>query len=333
MNVKIRPTKIRIEASSYCQLRCPSCPTHNKNIRSVVGKGFLKKGDFQKLLDENPWLRIIEISNYGEPFLNPELLEIIKYACKKKVILSADNGVNLNNVKEEILEALVKYRFQSMTCSIDGASDETYRIYRQGGNFETVIENICKINMLKKKYQSKYPYLIWQFIIFGHNEHEIPIARKLSRKLDMKFKLKLSWDSQFSPVCDRELVKRELGVASRAEYKQRHGKNYMWKICHQMWHDPQINWDGKVLGCSRNFWGHFEGNAIRDGLIKSLNTKKIRFARDMILGRTVTRADIPCATCDIYKNMLAVGRFLKKRPAFPYRMIRFLQHFLWKHQI
>jgi len=74
---KIKPTKIRIEASSYCQLRCPLCPTKNKTIHSVVGKGFLKMRDFKRLLDENPWLRMIEISNYGEPFLNPELLEII----------------------------------------------------------------------------------------------------------------------------------------------------------------------------------------------------------------------------------------------------------------
>lgn len=327
----IKPTKIRIEASSYCQLRCPSCPTKNKTIRSVVGKGFLKMCDFKKLLDENLWLRMIEISNYGEPFLNPELLEIINYAYERKVILSADNGVNLNNVKEDILEALVKYRFRSLTCSIDGASPETYRIYRVGGNFETVIENIGKINMFKKKYQSKYPHLIWQFIIFGHNEHEIPEARKLARKLEMKFKLKLSWDSKFSPVRDQKIVKRELGVASRAEYEQEYGKNYMWKICHQMWHSPQINWDGNVLGCARNFWGHFEGNAFRDGLIKSLNTKKIWFARDMILGRKATRADIPCATCNIYKGMIAERKFLKKRPSFSYRTIRFIQHFLWRH--
>jgi len=55
-----------------------------------------------------------------------------------------------------------------MTCSIDGASPETYRAYRVHGNFDAVIENIAKINRLKKAHQSNFPRLHWQFIVFGH---------------------------------------------------------------------------------------------------------------------------------------------------------------------
>ena len=84
--------------------------------------------------------------------------------------------MNINNVQKDVLEGLVKYRLRSMTCSIDGASNETYKTYRVKGNFETVIENIRKINFFKQKYQSEYPRLTWQFIVFGHNEHEIPLA-------------------------------------------------------------------------------------------------------------------------------------------------------------
>ncbi len=31
----------------------------------------------------------------------------------------------------------------------------------------------------------------------------------------------------------------------------------------------------KVLGCCRNFWGDFGGNAFTDGLVSSLNNEKI----------------------------------------------------------
>jgi hypothetical protein len=71
---KIKPTQIRLEVSSLCQLRCPSCPTTSKAIHPAVGSGFLKLRDFQSLLDQNPWIREIELSNYGEIFLNPHLL-------------------------------------------------------------------------------------------------------------------------------------------------------------------------------------------------------------------------------------------------------------------
>ncbi len=104
----------------------------------------MKAADFRKLVDDNPSITRIELSNYGEIFLNPELLEIMAYAHDRGVELSADNGVNLNNVRDDVLEGLVKYGFRSMNCSIDGASAETYAKYRVRGRFEKVLDNIKK---------------------------------------------------------------------------------------------------------------------------------------------------------------------------------------------
>jgi len=313
---RIKPTQIRLEASSVCQLMCPSCPTANKAIPSAVGSGFLKLRDFQKLLHDNPRVTEVELSNFGEIFLNPALLEIIKCAHGQSVAFTANNGVNLNNVKEDVLEGLVKYRFRSMTCSIDGTSDETYRTYRVGGNFETVIENIRKINLYKKRYESECPQLMWQFVVFGHNEHEIPLARELASDLGMGFYLKLSWDSEFSPVRNHEYVRKEVGAATRDEYKRKYGLDYIASVCHQLWDQPQINWDGKVLGCCRSWRGDFGGNAFKDGLLSSLNNEQIRYARDMLLGKKVARADIPCSTCGIYSGMRADGKWLRREPPF-----------------
>jgi MoaA/NifB/PqqE/SkfB family radical SAM enzyme len=320
---KVKPTSIRLDASSVCQLRCPSCPTATKAIYPVVGGGFLSLKDFKKLLDENTWIHKIELSNYGEIFLNPELLGIIEYAYQRNVILSANNGVNLNTVKENVLEGLVKYQFRSMVCSIDGASNDTYKIYRVKGDFETVIENIKRINFFKQKYQSEYPQLTWQFVIFGHNEHEIPLARKMASELDMKLSLKLSWDSTFSPVRDQERIRKEVGAVSREEYKENYGIDYMREICHQLWDLPQINWDGKVLGCCRNFWGEFGGNAFQDGLLPSINSEKMKYARKMLLGKKPARKDIPCTTCEIYLGMRAGGKWLYRKSPL-YRALRFV---------
>ncbi len=296
----------------------------------VVGKGFLKLVDFQNLLIRNPWLRDIELSNYGEIFLNPELLEIIKHAYQRQVAVRANNGVNFNNVREDVLDGLVRYRFRSMRCSIDGASNETYSVYRVRGNYEAVIANIKKLNHLKQKYRSEYPQLTWQFVVFGHNEHEIPVAKELARDLNMKFHLKLTWDSNFSPVGDKEFLKEEAGAASREEYKQHHGVDYMQAICHDLWDGPQINWDGKVLGCCHNFWGDFGGNALEDGLLNSINNKKIRYARGMLIGRKVARPGIPCTTCNIYLGMKTDGNWLKRsfdsRHPLAYRALRFIHH-------
>lgn len=304
--------RIRLEASSLCQLRCISCPRQSDTFRSIIGNGFLTIKDFTSLIEKQPCVRDVELSNYGEVFLNPELLQIMRYANENKVRLWAKNGVNLNNIKYRDIEGLVKYGFRYINCSIDGASSKTYESYRIKGDFEKVLNNIRTINRLKRKYATPYPFMRWQFIVFGHNEHEIPVARKLAKSLSMDFSLKLSWDEDFSPVRDKEMIRNEIGYSSRTEYKALKGYPYLQSICHQLWDSPQINWDGKILGCCRNFWKDFGGNAFIDGLVESINSEKISYARKMLLGKVNSRHDIPCVTCDIYRNMKETGNYLSR---------------------
>ncbi|MCB1863913.1 MAG: SPASM domain-containing protein [Chromatiales bacterium] len=303
--------KIRLEACSACQLKCPSCPTASKAILPTIGNGFLRLEDFRKLVDESPWLREIELSNYGEIFLNPQLLSILEYAHTRGVHVSAENGVNLNNVREEVLEGVVKYGVRRMTCSIDGVSQSSYARYRVGGDLDTVIRNIKTINRYKAQYRSPYPKLRWQFILFGHNEHELEAARSFARSLDMQFRPKLSWDEKLSPWSD-EVATGEFGVPSRAAFKARNGRDYMAGICLQLWDEPQINWDGKVLGCCRNFWGDFGGNAMEDGLQQALSGEKIEYARRMLMGQAPHRDDLPCSNCDIYLSRRVNNDWIKR---------------------
>jgi len=318
MGEVVRPQAIRLEASSHCQLRCPSCPTTSHAIHPAVGSGFLDPVDFEHLLVQNPSLRIVELSNYGEIFLNPKLPEILRIAHERNVALAATNGANFNNVSQAALEALVRYRFRHITCSIDGASQETYARYRVRGTYEHVIANIRRLNEFKRAQGSEWPRLDWQFVVFGYNEHEIPVARRLAAELGMDFRLKLSWDEQFSPVRDGDLVRRAMGTnyATRSEFAARHGADYMHGLCHQLWDTPQINFDGRVLGCCRNFWGEFGGNAFTDGLETVLNSDRMNHGRDMVRGLAPPRDDVPCTTCDIYRAMKENGRWLE-RPVRP----------------
>ncbi|MBK9242634.1 MAG: radical SAM protein [Acidobacteria bacterium] len=310
----VRPSKIRLEVSSHCQLRCPSCPTTTKAIHPVVGSGLLSLDAFTRLLDDNPWLKVIELSNYGEVFLNPDLLPMLRYAHERGVELRVENGANLNYASPDVLEGLVKYGVRAILCSIDGATQQTYAQYRVRGKLDTVLSNIATINRHKRDYQSAVPKLTWQFVAFGHNEHEIPAARAMAADLGMSFEVKLSWDPDFSPVEDKESLRDVAGAASRREFKEERGVDYMESICHQLWDAPQINWDGKVLGCCRNFWGDFgPENAFRDGLLPGINSEKMSYARQMLQGQQPARADIPCTTCHLYVDMKSDGRWLKRR--------------------
>jgi hypothetical protein len=266
----------------------------------VIGTGHLRFADFKRLIENNPGIEQIELSNYGEIFLNPELIEILEFAHRRGVALTADNGTNLNTVRPEVLEGLVKYGFRRLSCSIDGATAETYSKYRVGGDFHAVLENLRTINAWKREYRSPYPFLSWQFVVFSHNRHEVQAAKGLAERLEMRFVAKLRW-SEDGPGAELE---------SRRAFRERHGVEYTRGICHQLWVNLQINWDGRMLGCSRNFWGEFGGNAFADGILAASNGERIEYARGMLLGRNPPREDVPCSTCGQYRSLSRSGRWL-----------------------
>ena len=313
----VLPHQIRLDAATACQLKCPACPTASGETGKRIGTGFLKFADFKNLVDGNPWVSRIELSNWGEIFLNKDLLKILEYGHKRSVALTASNGTNLNTVKDEVLEGLVKYKLRHMTCSVDGASQDTYVQYRVNGNFDTVLDNIKRINYWKDKYKSEFPVLLWQFVAFGHNEHEISTARRMAREMHMQFYLKLSWDDlytkEFSPVKNKELIRIEtgLGVASRQEYRQTFGHEYVERTCcAELWKNPQVSMDGKVLGCPVNYWSDY-GNAFKEGLKETLTNESISYARDMLQGKVPPRKGIACTTCKVFHRIQEAEAWIK----------------------
>ncbi|MBI5136491.1 MAG: radical SAM protein [Nitrospirae bacterium] len=333
MPATVRPAGIYIEGNASCQLRCPTCPTTSGGYPPEVGHGYLRFADFKQLVDDNRQVTAVEFENRGELFLNPDFLKIIEYGHRKGLQMTANGGVNLNDVRPGVLEGLVKYGFRSLLCSLDGATAETYRMYRIGGDFDTVIRHIEEINRHKAAHGSPYPELTWQFVVFGHNEHEIGAARAHAARLGMKFVAKMSWDSGFSPVRDVARVKRETGwtAVTREELEHTTGRNYMRHVCYTLWNNPRINWDGKILGCCWNSWGDFGGNAFRDGYVAASNHEKIVHARAMLTGAAPPRDDIPCSGCGLYRALRDGGDYLTEREVYwrkgrLYRFMRFVYH-------
>lgn len=280
-------------------------------VKKGVGFGYLKFKDFKKFIDENDNIEKIGLASNGEIFLNPELTEIIKYAHKKNVILDAHVGVNLNNLTDEMAETLVKYKFNQITVSIDGATPETYAIYRRGGNFSTVITNIKKINSYKKKYNSEHPKLTYKFILFGHNEHEIDQAKDLAKKLNMEMWFQPNYDKSYSPVNNVELVKEKTGVDSSLSLYEAIGKMYQknhqsWFFCKELWNYPHINWDGRLIGCCGLPINDFGSNVFKEEFMSALNSPKVLYAKSMISNKAKPEKGIPCVDCygySLVKNM------------------------------
>lgn len=308
----MEPAEVCIDASTICQLNCVQCYMR-KDHYGKVGCGYLTFENFKKFIDANPMIRTIELANSGEVFLNPELDRIIEYAYERDIRLSAWDGVNFNTVSDEMLELLVKKRFRMITIALDGASQETYVKYRRNGNFDCVIENIRKLNRLKEKYSSPYPKLIWQYIIMESTENDIEKAKAMAKELDMTIKFRLTWDYSFRPK-NPEKIKESTGLeyVTRSEYDGHHEKKCMTG-CLQFFTRPQINWDGRLLGCKCIYQEDFGLNVFEQSIRSVMNDEKIVSAKELIKGKTENlkdKFDYPCKHCKFFAQMYKNNSFV-----------------------
>ena len=301
------PKNIQLDASSICQLSCPECW---RNTCSTANKlGFLEFKNFKNLVD-NYKIEKVELSNKGEIFLNPELDKIIEYSYEKGIKLSAWNGVNGNYISDKVAELMVKTEFLGFQLSIDGATNDVYKIYRVGGDINKVFENVNKINFYKKKHKSDYPFMTYKFIVFGHNEHEIPLAKELFPKYGFaNIKFVTNYAPDYSPVKNKKFVKEQTGLNFddlQDQYiSDREEKKTNWFPCKTLWDYPAIAYDGALLGCcATNHNNCFSNvNVFKDGYLKAMNCEDIRYAKKMLVYKAKEKDNIPCTSCYLYKKL------------------------------
>lgn len=308
-NINEIPKRLQIDACLMCQLNCPECPTRlaykNDTEHLLKKPGYLKFENFKKIVDDIDFEEV-ELSCSGEVFLNPDLDKIIEYGYKKNLNMIA-TGVNLNYLTDQTAENLVKYKFGHITVSIDGASEETYSIYRRNGNFNNVIENIKKINYFKELYNSDLPKLTYKFIVFGHNEHEILKAKEIANSLDMDIRFDSNFAPHYSPIKDFEFVKNNTDLYA----PNKPGKSQDFCYCRQVFTCPQIDFDGEIHGCclfNTDFFTKYKLNAnvFEQGYFNALNSPKMVAMRKFLLGLFDTEGyeNLPCAHCSFYEKML-----------------------------
>lgn len=308
---EITPDSVRIDASAACDLQCPRCPV-GLNADNALGipRGTLRFADFRALVERNPWIRRVELANWGEAFLNKELPDILRLASEHDIAVTIDKGTHFNRVSPEALEALVKYRVRRLRVAVDGATPETYARYRVGGDLRTVLANLRRLNDYKRQYGSPWPEVVMQFILFPHNEHEAPAAIVMARLLGLKLHFHLNNEPAI-PLKDPEQARRLTGYADRDEFVAREGRDSCYNQCYHLFRDPQFNSDGTLLGCGRNYWLPFsDTRAFEADVLALVNNEKMRYARRMVLGEAPPRADIPCTTCQSYRIMQRSGRWI-----------------------
>jgi MoaA/NifB/PqqE/SkfB family radical SAM enzyme len=299
------PVELVIDPSDICNLRCPLCPTgQGRNDRS---KGKMSFTNFRNIINElGPYLYRIDLHNWGEPLLNDEIYQMIRYA--KIFNIEVRVSSNLNTINRANAENLVASGLDVLIISLDGASQETYVQYRIGGQFNKVLDNIKMISESKQKLHTSKPFMIWQFLVMEHNEHEIFLAKKIAKDF---FVGQLDF---FGIHCD---MGREIFWNSKARFENTrkwlpHNERFCIydlatgerknppNTCNYLWTQSAINWNGSVSPCCGLYDEKFDfGNTLPLGFKSIWNNSKYRQARQIVRTKKIGNSDYPnvCSHC------------------------------------
>ncbi len=289
------PVSISFEPTTSCNLRCPECPS---GLRSFTRpRGMLEKNFFRQMIDQlAPELLYLTFYFQGEPYLNPDFLEMVKYAGSKKIYTAT--STNAHYLTDENARMTVESGLDRLIISLDGTTQEVYSQYRVGGDLEKVLSGTANIVKWKKKLNSNTPYIFFQFLVVSPNEHQLLDAKGLAKKAGVdgiRYKTAQIYDYTNDP---NQLIPQHTTLT---RYRKKvdgsyESKNPMQNHCWRLWHSPVITWDGLVVPCC------FDKDAKhRMGDLKNKSFKEIwkqqeylDFRRKILKGRA--GIDI-CANC------------------------------------
>ena len=175
-----KPYSVSLEPVCLCCLECPECPTGMGKVKRVQQEMDMQL--FANILDCTGSTTIYLMLYFqGEPLMNREIFSMIKLARKLNMYTAiSTNGQLLN---ESNAGKIIESGLDRLIVSVDGTSQDTYEKYRIGGDLKTALNGTEKLLRLRSEQHTARPEIIFQFLVFRHNEHQLTEMKQLARSM------------------------------------------------------------------------------------------------------------------------------------------------------
>ncbi len=247
------PYMLQIEPTNICNLSCPFCPAAADKYELNRERRHMRFEEFKSIIDDmQTYLLFVVLWNWGEPFINPELPAMIRYASERGIKVVTSTNAHFLQEKEYV-EEILRSGLATLIVAIDSLHEENYKAFRKGGNLTRAISGLKFLLELKKQIKSE-TLVNMRMVITKHNEHELPQMKNLAQKLRVdKFTVKTVY-----PTCGLK-SNDEMITPNNPEYRR-----YVYKPgtyeriridvpCEKIWHISTILSNGDVVPCCYDF--------------------------------------------------------------------------------
>lgn len=288
------PVSISIEPTTSCNLRCPECPSGLRAFTRPTG--MLDTALFENIIDQlAPTLSYLTFYFQGEPYLHPDFLEMVRYASSRGIYTAT--STNAHYLTEDVARRTVASGLDRLIISIDGTTQSAYQAYRIGGSLDKVLTGARNVIAARKLLGGRKPHVVFQFLVVGPNEHQIPEVRSIARQLGVdQVVLKTAQIYDFergSPLIPKQ--------DRFSRYRRKKDGTFALKgkledHCWKMWHSCVVTWDGKVVPCCFDKDAHFVLGSLKETSFEEIwNGRPYRQFRKTLL---TSRSEVGmCRNC------------------------------------
>lgn len=238
------PYRYYIDPANICNLHCLVCPTG----LGILGRehGRIAFEQFKSIVDQvMKYAYVLELYNWGEPFLHPRIFDMISYAHTHRISVRLSS--NMNYFSREMASQTVLSGLDRIIVSVDGSTQETYERYRRGGDLSRVLNHVRMLVEAKQQHHSSSPFILLRMLVHHYNEHQVDEMRQIAQELGVDG---FSTGGFFIDVTDPEQVKEWLPTDEAQSYYDYSAEQIenIWH-CAELWEAMVINWDGGVAPC------------------------------------------------------------------------------------
>jgi len=181
----MKPHDYAVEVSGVCNLHCISCP---RAERYPAGRNAMMMGleTFKKVINkiqgEAPFVGNIQLYQWGEPTLNPELPNMIRYAHEKDMFCTISSNLNHNADFRSLMES----RPECLRLSVSGMG-ANYEITHTGGSWQSFIANVEIIGKLRHEIHPEMRVELYYHLYRHNTEAQQKEVGMLCQRLDFEF--------------------------------------------------------------------------------------------------------------------------------------------------
>jgi MoaA/NifB/PqqE/SkfB family radical SAM enzyme len=268
------PEIVQIESTNICNAKCVFCPRDEMARK----QGVMDMELFTKVVDECVELGIehVRMHNYGEPFVDRQLVEKVRYA-KQKGVPQVGMISNGSLITETAARGMIDAGLDAINISVDASGKDVFERTRVGLKYDKVIANIERLLALRDASGKRRPKLILSFVRQNNDEDEHAFIEHWRARADKIH------------ITDLHNWAGTLNQKSDVNYP-----------CYRPWLTFTALWDGRVALCCADFDGRTILGDLKTHTIKEIwNSDAYRALRREHLE---SGGPAICQSCDLPKK-------------------------------